>query len=935
MSQSILKLIRQAKQEKWTTLEFLVDSIDEEVFEELSLLSHIEELCIYIQGDHGNFFNKKNEVRFSGTINRYSLPSTLKRLQNLKKLTITGYYFHESGTTTPHHTEKEEYKEFIHSSIAQIKDISVLKELKNLVYLDLSNNIIEDVEPLGGLKFLETLILKNNNLSNVESLKKLKSLLKLDLGNYINPTENIIFTEGNNLETDSNIYFRKHNRFNHIKDISFVRNLNRLQKLNLAWNPIYTMTHFIHLIKKNIPILINNRDENGINLHGCPIEAPPREIIQRGNEAVLRYFNELEKGKIPNDTLKLILLGNTTAGKTSLIKYLMYEEFSSKQNSTHGMEITLWQPQELKGININVWDFGGQEYYHATHRLFLSNNAVYILLWDKTTDRTGTKPIYIYIEGLEKRQKRHYDIFPYEYWLESIRHYAKDSEIFVVQNKSRYRFPMAEDVRLRYGLERDKEFHICLQKADACRAQPEEDVDGWWSGYGQFRRKLLHTLRESVSKYDLVSYWVPIREAILAREENYLDLAHFKEICQAAAGDEVEIAFDLLMIYLRDIASVILYYEEDEDLNDTVFIKPNWLNQNIYNILNYKVLDDEGEFDDAHVVRVVGASQARQFVALMKQFGLIFDLPDAEGRYVAPQYLPKSCSNEIALNLFLKSAKPQHAFTLHFPKFLPKSVMTRFLATYGSKTQNHLFWKYGICFFEEETGVYATYEYEENKIRVEVQDGSKRVAGLVFQTLYQIIQNDEFEVILEGRSPMLWRDLLRDSGRLNPALVRAYQHLMKPPESENEITPIMKKIFISYSHEDMAYKNKFEKAFDVQRRMGKVEIWNDQQIKAGEKWQDKIMDNLESADIIVLLLSSDFLASNFVWDKEFPVIKRRYEADEAQVVPILLRPCDWTALEYAETQIIPSENGKLIPISQWDDSDAAFQKVVEEIKQLL
>ena len=133
----------------------------------------------------------------------------------------------------------------------------------------------------------------------------------------------------------------------------------------------------------------------------------------------------------------------------------------------------------------------------------------------------------------------------------------------------------------------------------------------------------------------------------------------------------------------------------------------------------------------------------------------------------------------------------------------------------------------------------------------------------------------------------------------------------------------------------MAYKEELDTAFDVQRRMGKVEIWSDQDIRAGEQWQPKIMDNLESADIIVLLLSADFLASDFVWDKELPVIKRRYEAGEAEVIPILLRPCDWTAPEYAQIQAVPSKNGKLIPISLWENSDAAFQKVVDEIKGLL
>jgi len=194
-----------------------------------------------------------------------------------------------------------------------------------------------------------------------------------------------------------------------------------------------------------------------------------------------------------------------------------------------------------------------------------------------------------------------------------------------------------------------------------------------------------------------------------------------------------------------------------------------------------------GRFDMAHVVRKIGSEHAETFVELMRKFELIFDLPDAEGKYIAPQYLEDECNNELAEKMFLESTKPQHAFTLHFTKFLPKSVMTRFLSQYGSKSKANIFWKYGICFFEEEKGVHVTYERKyvthnrkEDKIHVEVQDGSKRVAGLIFQKFREITNlsydNDNVKIILEGYPPISWWDLIR-SGRENQW---AYMHLMHP-----------------------------------------------------------------------------------------------------------------------------------------------------------
>jgi len=305
--------------------------------------------------------------------------------------------------------------------------------------------------------------------------------------------------------------------------------------------------------------------------------------------------------------------------------------------------------------------------------------------------------------------------------------------------------------------------------------------------------------------------------------------------------------------------------------------------------------------------------------------------------YVAPQYLPDEYGNPRELRTFRKHINFRHAFTLYFPKFLPKSVMTRFLSKHGSKAKYHLYWKYGIGFYLEEKRVYAAYNFEEREIKIEVQNGSKRVAGLVFQTLYQIIQNDEFEVILEGQPPMLWRDLLRDSGRLNPALVQAYQHLMNPPGIKPK--PIMKKIFVSYSHADIVYRDELVKRLKFLLRQEKIEqIWYDHEILPGADWDAEIESNLKSADMIFLLISDDFWASDYINEKELKIAKERHEAKECVVVPILVRVNSyWKGSGWDTLQAVPTDpnTGKLTPIKKWQDSDEAWVTVIEGIKKLL
>lgn len=144
-------------------------------------------------------------------------------------------------------------------------------------------------------------------------------------------------------------------------------------------------------------------------------------------------------------------------------------------------------------------------------------------------------------------------------------------------------------------------------------------------------------------------------------------------------------------------------------------------------------------------------------------------------------------------------------------------------------------------------------------------------------------------------------------------------------------------LFISYSHEDMPYKKRLETAFALQIRSGRIRLWDDQKIQAGSIWKKEILAQIGAADMIVLLISSDFFASDFIWNEELPLINQRFEQGKALVVPILLRPCDWGSTKYSQIQAVPtnSQTGKLTPISQWADKDEAWKIVTTHITQLL
>lgn len=137
-------------------------------------------------------------------------------------------------------------------------------------------------------------------------------------------------------------------------------------------------------------------------------------------------------------------------------------------------------------------------------------------------------------------------------------------------------------------------------------------------------------------------------------------------------------------------------------------------------------------------------------------------------------------------------------------------------------------------------------------------------------------------------------------------------------------------VFFSYSREDKPLRDKLEVHLSSLKRQGVISAWHDRQIVAGSEWEEEIDRHMRTADIILLLLSPDFVNSPYCYDTELPVAMARHEVGEACVVPILLRPiAGWKRLPFARLQVYPS-GGKAI--TEWTNRDSAFVNVAEGIQ---
>jgi len=142
------------------------------------------------------------------------------------------------------------------------------------------------------------------------------------------------------------------------------------------------------------------------------------------------------------------------------------------------------------------------------------------------------------------------------------------------------------------------------------------------------------------------------------------------------------------------------------------------------------------------------------------------------------------------------------------------------------------------------------------------------------------------------------------------------------------------RFFVSYSHKDESYKDDLVTHMASLRRSGAIASWDDRQIPIGGEWDHQIKSEMNNADVILLLISADFMNSSYCNDVEVARAMERHhdKNDPAVVVPIILRYCDWTDAPFAKLQALPKN---ATPISNYGDQDEAYLFIVKQIKNLI
>lgn len=172
-----------------------------------------------------------------------------------------------------------------------------------------------------------------------------------------------------------------------------------------------------------------------------------------------------------------------------------------------------------------------------------------------------------------------------------------------------------------------------------------------------------------------------------------------------------------------------------------------------------------------------------------------------------------------------------------------------------------------------------------------------------------------------------------DTEALSQMKLAEYYHQLERKNKKSKTDPNKKiTLFLSYSHKDEQLKAELDSHLSTLKRMGFIDVWNDRKINPGDDWENEIDENLENSNIIVCLISSDFVNSDYCYSKELERALEKHNNKEAIVVPIVIRPVVWNILPIGKIQGLPKD-GKAV--TSWNNKDEAFEDVVKGLLKVV
>jgi internalin A len=620
---------------------------------------------------------------------------------------------------------------------------SALARLPHLTALDLSTNWITDdgAGALTGLTSLTSLDLSDNQIGNEGAcaLAKIATLTSLDL------SDNEIGAEGARALTGLTGLTSLSLRDNRLGD-------EGVRALLDGWCDTPHAAILVTL------------DLRG---NGSTESVLPAEVLQsRDAQSILAAYRRYAEAKQrqalrPLNEAKLVVVGNEAVGKTSLVRCLVHglprnpDEKKTPGAALHEkIEISQWSFHQSQ-VRLNVWDFGGQEIMRGTHRFFLTERSLYLLV-------------------LEDRRENDRSIYE---WLEIIAQRGGDSPVIVVINKSDG-LPMLQldEVALR---------QVYPAIVGFARTSCNAGAMASWT-IAELREQIATTLSESPRlkhvRDPIPDAWLRVKDTITAKAQAHsvLPLRDFERLCEDHTAPEAARIIDpdeqrALLALLRDLGIVVAHGLRDDApaaRREITILDPNWLTRAFYALINSPLVREQGgELRDDQLGEVLDPARypARWhelIVGLMQEpeLGICLRIADSDPpRYLLPDALPLK---EPDYDVW-----PASALRFRFQySLLPTGFIPRFIVeAHRSLTEKSTWWRTGVVLRIEDCRILVRSDIARNRVEIQVAgETGQRAALSVVRGYFDAVHRYYAKLRVDARVPLPQQ----------PEVDVGYQHLV-------------------------------------------------------------------------------------------------------------------------------------------------------------
>ena len=657
----------------------------------------------------------------------------------------------------------------------------------NLVGTDLKDSQWIKIEKEINTEALQALNLSSNKLENITITASYSTLSHLEITD--NETlRNIVFEKG--LPSLERLVLRD----NKLVKLIFSDAFNALKYLDISRNKIYkidfkgTMSQLLFIDAsdnelKNINVkwldslpelaywyLNNNPLNQSLTVH---------QKENHGNNYVAGFKKLREefgdKEGVTNEEYKVIIVGDGTAGKTCLVNRLIYDEFR-EDDSTHGINIQKFtNAKKIYGFPyvLNLWDFGGQDIYHATHRLFLQSDAIYLLAWNKKTEEKD------FSKAKSGKKWKAYKNRKLEYWMRYIYAYGKGSPILTVQtSKEKYPNYSHPEMGLLMDAYKYKLDYLQFVEIDSKLDDIEEN------GYEEMMGYLKTGIKKLGRKEKLPPQWVAIKTYLEEKipVSEYNSKGQFLEAEDATlnytdyVAKAIELGVDdpktLLTKWLVPIGTV--FYREGY-FKDKIILNQEWAIRAIYILferndeLGYyqEILDNEGRFTGKQLRTYwegYGEKEQELFIEFMLACGMCYEIKQErqetksfEDRlFIAPEMLsdkrPKAFERQEKIwedkndNYLKVRYDYDFAYYNYFQQFL--------IQTQADAQELMEAYRYGMLIYD--SGVHAVIEFDEKRkcIHLKVSENGKVLLDRIRNRFKKIHPEKVSTYVGRGNHPM-------------------------------------------------------------------------------------------------------------------------------------------------------------------------------------